>query len=317
MSFGLFEAIENEEAAIEIDRTTALAFVVSKVDERFGDYLRNAQSKKEFDDRWAQVERDVTSVVKESLTPNISTMRKIKGALKPSFDSSAPRAKTAFQKNTWLFSPDLRVYTFEGEKPEFVCPNCSTTKTAMGLSRCSCGTLWNAWSVVEGDKKRFLCREIEDRDTVLGSNRSKKVAGYRWKEVPGSGGAANYEAYDDQGTLAYEIEYTEDGYALVYLPSDPQHASLIGVYDTEEEAKRRVGNSSRRSAKRKESRVGKLSKGEEDADLPGYHTSALKVSREEQEFIEGWNAYPNPRPKMSQAFKEGFEARMFDEEEGS
>lgn len=94
--------------------------------------------------------------------------------------------KTASTKTAWVFNADSGQYISEGERPDFICPECDT-KVALvdSVNECSgCASRWHTWSVQSESKtaspvKHFV-RTVMKRDNVILAANNKMAYSSEW-----------------------------------------------------------------------------------------------------------------------------------------
>ncbi|WP_267716821.1 hypothetical protein [Streptomyces sp. CoH17] len=177
MDYGLFEHVAGREAEDEFEKEAAeRAYLEAEhaVESRFGEFLRHAKNKDDFEQRLALVKNDLYNVIAKHTMPTPGIVRRIRAKFK-SIVESASLTSTAFSKVAWTWDNQNRVFRAEGHDSGFTCPGCSTHHSELGFTQCKCGKIWNSWTIkptadnkVAGGQV-ILCREVKVRDTVLSS----------------------------------------------------------------------------------------------------------------------------------------------------
>lgn len=163
--YGVFDALEEEVVKIkESQAEDRFNDALYELDNKFGDYLRMAQTSRQFEKRWSQVSNEILTMLAErDVFPKPKVVREVKARLRPNFG----RSTLSVDKAGWTYSADLRVYASEGTDP-FTCP-CGTTLGKIGMNVCDgCGRVWNSWRITEAGRQKVLCREVHnDRSVIL------------------------------------------------------------------------------------------------------------------------------------------------------
>jgi len=173
--FGMFESLTASESGSRDQRLAKEAAAdeaIYVVRERFGAFLAQAESKQDFEDRFALVENDVRKAVAEVTRPVPGIMRRVKGALKPGGKGQpTPRqTRQAAAKLSWAFDKARNAWVAEGANLKFATPCCGQ-ELDLGFGHCKCGKTWNSWQVASTDKQaagsKYFAREVAERPTIL------------------------------------------------------------------------------------------------------------------------------------------------------
>lgn len=118
------------------------------------------------------------------------------------------------KKTAWSFDRSLNAYalgsgTFDG----YNCTECNAHHSKMGVSRCACGKIWNAWEVSSKGKtssgSQYFFREVPRRDAILASRKRKTAQFYPGEKVVvnGVGVSDTGEDLDWEDTYANFVRY--------------------------------------------------------------------------------------------------------------
>lgn len=120
------------------------------------------------------------------------------------------------KKTAWSFDRSLNAYalgsgTFDG----YNCTECNAHHSKMGMSRCACGKIWNAWEVNSKGKTssgpQYFFREVPRRDTILARRRDSSripTDQSRWGEM-GNYWTSRIDEYDvliEKSTFHWTLE---------------------------------------------------------------------------------------------------------------
>ena len=128
----------------------------------------------------------------------------------------ATRLLFASKKSAWSFDKSLNAYalgtgTFSG----YNCPQCNARHSKIGMSRCACGKIWNAWEVTSKGKtssgSQYFFREVPRRDAILARRRDSSripTDQSRWGEM-GNYWTSRIDEYDvliEKSTFHWTLE---------------------------------------------------------------------------------------------------------------
>ena len=66
----------------------------------------------------------------------------------------------------WSWDHRLNGFT-ASESSAFKCSSCDSDVPVPSYHRCACGTIWNSYQIATPEGRRFMCREVPRRNTML------------------------------------------------------------------------------------------------------------------------------------------------------
>lgn len=195
--FDLFESLVTAESEGHIHRAALeknLKTASFQVRSQFGNYLANAESTTDYDERFSYLTEKIASSIANTVEPTKEVLGWLKNEFAPQQEKRSKLARNSTgSQNTKQAAPrdprtvvggvdwnwDTESNSFKSSKSSNFNCVCGGAITGVGQHACKCGRLWNMHSITDSNKTAgtplFVCREVMRRDTVLASKKADKI----------------------------------------------------------------------------------------------------------------------------------------------